>query len=92
MSESFNRNRRRLGKTGVVRAKRALRSEAFTSHSNYSIHRGRNGGHSTTSTLTSDQRWDTAFARSQDVLALLAEEALADLAAGRTEPLDPDRL
>ncbi len=40
----------------------------------------------------SERRWDTAFERSQDALAQLASQALADFDAGRTEPLDPDRL
>ena len=39
-----------------------------------------------------EQQWDEQFAASQDVLATLAAEALADFNAGRTEPLDPDRL
>jgi len=37
--------------------------------------------------LASEQRWPQSFAKSQDVLATLAEEALADYAAGRTKPL-----
>jgi hypothetical protein len=42
--------------------------------------------------LESEQRWDTLFAESQDALASLAEEALAEYHAGKTEPLDPDSL
>ena len=42
--------------------------------------------------LESQQRWDESFARSQDALAVLAEEALAEHRAGRSEPLDPDAL
>lgn len=38
--------------------------------------------------LASDQRWAQSFATSQDVLAKLAEEALAEHAAGHTKPLD----
>ena len=38
------------------------------------------------------RRWDVAFERSPDALAQLAANALADFDAGRTEPLDPDRL
>lgn len=92
MSDSFNRNRRRTHKVGAVRAKRAVRSETFTGHSTYVVRRAHNTIHSATPASRTDQTWDAAFARSHDVLAQLAEEALADLAAGRTEPLDPDRL
>jgi hypothetical protein len=38
----------------------------------------------------SERRWDDSFAASTDVLAQLADEALAEHRAGRTEPLDPD--
>ena len=37
--------------------------------------------------LASEQRWSESFAKSQDLLAKLAEEALAEHAAGRTKPL-----
>ena len=36
--------------------------------------------------IASEQRWSDAFAKSQDVLAVLAEEALAEHAAGQTKP------
>ncbi len=39
-----------------------------------------------------DATWDALFARSQHVLEAMAEEALQDLRAGRTEPLDLDTL
>lgn len=42
--------------------------------------------------LASEQRWAQSFAESQDVLAQLAEEALAEHRAGRTQPLDADEL
>ena len=42
--------------------------------------------------LEADERWEAAFARSQDALARLADEALEEHRAGRTEPLDPDAL
>ena len=42
--------------------------------------------------LESERRWSRAFETSQDRLAELAREALEDDSAGRTEPLDPDRL
>jgi hypothetical protein len=37
--------------------------------------------------LASEKRWTELFAKSQDKLAKLAEQALADYAAGRTKPL-----
>ena len=37
--------------------------------------------------LASEQRWAESFAKSQDKLAKLAEEALAEYKAGRTKPL-----
>ena len=37
--------------------------------------------------LDSEKRWDKAFAKSQDVLAHLAEQALAEHASGKTKPL-----
>ena len=42
--------------------------------------------------IASDRRWEKSFVDSQDVLAQLAEEALNEHRAGRTQPLDPDRL
>ena len=42
--------------------------------------------------LASERRWDAAFANSQDQLARLALEALAEHRAGRTQTLDPDSL
>lgn len=40
--------------------------------------------------LEAQSRWDTAFASSQDVLAQMAEQALAEHQAGETQPLDLD--
>lgn len=37
--------------------------------------------------LDSEKRWDKAFRKSQDVLALLADLALREHANGRTRPL-----
>jgi hypothetical protein len=37
--------------------------------------------------LASEQRWAASFAKSQDELAKLAEQALAEYQAGRTKPL-----
>jgi len=34
-----------------------------------------------------ERRWDEAFARSQDLLARMAQEALQEYQAGRTTPL-----
>lgn len=42
--------------------------------------------------LGDEARWARQFAESQDLLADLANEALADHAAGRTVPLDPEKL
>ncbi len=39
--------------------------------------------------LTSEKRWMTAFAKSEDVLAQLADEALSEHRAGLTQPLNP---
>jgi hypothetical protein len=37
--------------------------------------------------LASESRWSESFAKSHDVLAKLAEEALIEHAEGRTKPL-----
>ena len=42
--------------------------------------------------LTSERRWDKAFADSEDALTRLADEALAEHREGRTKALDPDQL
>jgi hypothetical protein len=42
--------------------------------------------------LAADRAWDASFARRPDALAKLAEEALAEHRAGKTQPLDPDKL
>jgi hypothetical protein len=42
--------------------------------------------------LEDEAKWDAAFEASQPQLKHLAEEALEDYRAGRTEPLDPDAL
>lgn len=44
------------------------------------------------SELESDRRWDDAFAASHEALASLAEEALNEHRAGRTQSLDPEKL
>ncbi len=42
--------------------------------------------------LEDEQRWTESFSRSQDMLAQLADEALAEHRRGETRPLDPDQL
>ena len=42
--------------------------------------------------LASERRWDQAFANSADLLAQLADQALAEHRAGKTHVLDPERL
>ena len=42
--------------------------------------------------LKDEQKWDTAFAQSQDSLAKLATEAMEEYHAGQTEALYPDKL
>ena len=42
--------------------------------------------------LASERRWDQAFADSADLLAQLADQALAEHRAGKTHVLDPERL
>jgi hypothetical protein len=42
--------------------------------------------------LRDEEHWSHRFAASQDALSKLAAEALADDAAGRTTPLDPEKL
>ncbi|MBN1609919.1 MAG: hypothetical protein JW940_25035 [Polyangiaceae bacterium] len=42
--------------------------------------------------LESEEGWDYRFSQSQGGLDALADEALADAAAGRTTPLDPEKM
>jgi hypothetical protein len=42
--------------------------------------------------LASERRWEELFAGSRDLLAELADQALAEHRAGRTERLDPEKL
>jgi hypothetical protein len=39
-----------------------------------------------------DRKWNKSFAQSHDALEQLANEAIADHRAGRTRPIDPDRM
>jgi hypothetical protein len=43
------------------------------------------------SELESEQHWDQLFVSSQDLLGLMAREALAEYRAGETAPLDLER-
>ncbi len=42
--------------------------------------------------LASERKWTQLFAASEDLLAQMADEALAEHRAGKTLPLDPDKL
>jgi len=42
--------------------------------------------------LEDDHQWDESFARSPDLLAKLAAEAMVEHHAGRTQELDPETL
>lgn len=42
--------------------------------------------------IRSEHRWDAAFSNSQSALEKLAEEALSEHGAGKTQPLDPGSL
>ena len=42
--------------------------------------------------LEDEVRWDSTFAKSQDVLAKLAAEAMAEYREGKTQELDPETL
>ncbi|NEO86538.1 MAG: hypothetical protein F6J87_20115 [Spirulina sp. SIO3F2] len=42
--------------------------------------------------IEEEARWDTSFAQSQDALAALAAEAMAEYQAGQTQVLNPETL
>jgi len=42
--------------------------------------------------LEDEVQWDVSFAKSQDFLAKLATEAMAEYRAGKTQELDPETL
>jgi hypothetical protein len=42
--------------------------------------------------LEEEQRWDESFARSPDLLAKLAAEAMVEYRSGKTQELDPETL
>jgi hypothetical protein len=42
--------------------------------------------------LTSEQRWEEAFAHSEDALSKLADEVIREYRLGETQEFDPDQL
>ena len=42
--------------------------------------------------IEDERRWDESFARSPDLLAKLAADAMVEYRAGKTQELDPDLL
>ena len=42
--------------------------------------------------IEAEKSWDKSFAGSLDVLEHLADEAITDYRAGRTTPVDPDKM
>jgi hypothetical protein len=42
--------------------------------------------------IAAERGWDERFSKSQDMLEQMAADALAEHAAGRTIPLDPERI
>ncbi len=42
--------------------------------------------------LSSERRWDQRFAESQDVLEILAAEAIDEHNQGQTQELDPEKI
>jgi hypothetical protein len=42
--------------------------------------------------LEDDMKWEKAFARSEDMLAKLAAEAMTEYREGKTQELDPETL
>lgn len=42
--------------------------------------------------IEDERRWDEAFSRSPDILAKLADSAMAEYHAGETQELDPEKL
>jgi len=42
--------------------------------------------------IEADRKWDTSFAESEDVLEILAEEALGEYKAGKATEIDANRL
>ena len=42
--------------------------------------------------IRSEEEWERAFAGSRDILEELAEDALREHRAGRTQPVDPEKM
>ncbi len=42
--------------------------------------------------ILAERKWEEAFAKSEDLLEKLADDAIADYEQGKTSPLDPDEL
>ena len=42
--------------------------------------------------IEAEKGWDKSFASSLDVLERMADERIADHRAGRTKPVDPDKM
>jgi len=42
--------------------------------------------------IRAEKEWDKSFASSRDVLERMADEAIADHPAGRTKPVNPDKM
>ena len=42
--------------------------------------------------ILADQQWDSTLATAPPKIERMAEKALEDIRAGRSEPLDPDKL
>ena len=42
--------------------------------------------------IRAEKEWDKSFASSMDVLERMADEAIADHPAGRTKPVNPDKM
>jgi len=42
--------------------------------------------------IEAEEMWDQSFAGSLDIVERLADEAIADYRAGRTTPVDPDKM
>jgi len=69
-----------------------LLKQAFTQASNFSEVEQNLLAKWILAEMDSEQRWNRAFARSEDLLSQLADEALAEHKAGKTKILEPDNL
>ena len=69
-----------------------LLKQAFTQASNFSEVEQNLLAKWILAEMDSEQRWNRTFARSEDLLSQLADEALAEHKAGKTKILEPDNL